>query len=187
MCTMAWATFVLAFVGGLTSFTYSPALTTKSAILTVACAMGVKHFMVIMIVMRCKIASVAFATKEEGGNVVFAVFKPLLMAYNWAPLATLADAERMGRCVNNNTENEPLFIGLALAVGAVVGESAVITVVCLVFMYARILHSIFFLLLPYTGPEPRTFAFDFAFFPIIILAVYGLVSTPAALPAPAAP
>ena len=177
LSSLGWAAFVAGFVGGLTNLSYS-AFTTPAAALVVACALALKQFFLIVLQMRAKIAQGISATPAEGKNVVFIVFKPLILAYPWAPLTSNDDASRVGRCLASNTETELFFIAMALACSSVIGENVVLTVVYFVFMYARILHSLFFVLVHLTGPEPRSFAYDFCFFSFGILAVYGLVSRP---------
>ena len=114
---------------------------------------------------RITMGASGFATLEESRNALFFVFKPMLLAYDWAPLpGNNQTLQRMSRCETNNAENEPYFLGLALAACAVLGDNDVLTVLALVQLLARILHTFFFITFPYTGPEPRTFAYDFGVF-----------------------
>eukprot|EP00966_Prymnesium_polylepis_P195144 4523667-Prymnesium_polylepis.1 len=122
LSSLGWATFVAGFVGGFTLLSYS-AFTTPAAALVLTCSLAFKQFFLIVLQMRAKIANGIGATTAEAKNVLFIVFKPLILAFPWAPLTSKEDAERVSRCLTNNVETELFFIVMALACQLVVSES----------------------------------------------------------------
>ena len=152
-------------------------------------ALVIKGLLVALLTVRARMigGDAAFASKKEAANLLFVLFKPVLLAYEWAPaLGGKEAAERMERLRNNNCEFEPLLAGLMLAAssiakeaivdkkGAVIqeDETGILKTLCLVATLSRVMHTVFFMTLPLTGPEPRTLAFDGFFFATLGLAVY---------------
>ena len=105
--------------------------TTKSlpqvvAVCTVV--LTIKAFVLGLLAVRARLATgeKGFANKTESANVLLQLFKPPLIAYEWAPaLAGSSAVERIERCVNNNKEFEPFLIGLMFAAMAVASPGEV--------------------------------------------------------------
>lgn len=151
--------------------------------------LAIKSLVVALLTVRARMigGETAFASKQEAKNLLFIVFKPVLLAYEWAPaLGGIEAAARLERCKNNNCEFEPILAGLMLAASEIakVGitdkkgnvvqadQAELVKTLCMVATLGRVMHTIFFMTLPLTGPEPRTLAFDGFFFASLGLAVY---------------
>jgi len=188
MTTVGWAAVIFgSFYGVVQQSGTSKSLPQVVAACT--CVLVIKTLLLALLTVRARLVGgdAAFANKKESANLLFLIFKPILLAYEWAPaLAGMDAVDRITRCVNNNKEFEPFLVGLLLAASSVakVGEvskkggvlvedeTELVKTLALVATYGRVLHSLLFLTWPLTGSEPRTMAFDGFFFATLGLAVY---------------
>ena len=117
---------------------------------------------------------VGAVAQQEAANLLFIVFKPMLLAYTWAPWGGGTEAAaRLLRCASNNSEFEPIFVGFLLAVSQLVaGDDAVLKFLTMVCLFGRCGHTLFFITWPITGSVPRTMCFDCFFFGALIMGIY---------------
>ena len=120
MTTVSWAVPIFGSVYAVVQTGTTKTLPELVAVCT--CILTIKTLLLAMLTIRAKLVSgeKAFANKAESANLLFMLFKPMLLAYDWAPaLAGLDASDRITRCVNNNKEFEPWLIGLFFAVSSV--------------------------------------------------------------------
>lgn len=190
MTTLGWAALIVGSFYGVVTMGTTKTLPQVIAICT--SVLVIKTLLLALLTVRARMVGgeKGFANKKEAANLLFVLFKPILLAYDWAPaLGGLDAVDRITRCVNNNKEFEPFLIGLLLAASSVakVGEvskkgavlvadeTELVKTLAMVATYGRVLHSLLFLTWPLTGSEPRTMAFDGFFFATLGLAVYILM------------
>ena len=165
MTTVSWAVPIFGSVYAVVQTGTTKTLPELVAVCT--CILTIKTLLLAMLTIRAKLVSgeKAFANKAESANLLFMLFKPMLLAYDWAPaLAGLDASDRITRCVNNNKEFEPWLIGLFFAVSSVakageVSKKGVVLVedetelaktFILVATYGCVLHSVLFISLRLT-------------------------------------
>jgi len=188
VATLAWGVPIFASIYAVATTTTIKTL--PEVVAVCVATLVIKALLIALLTVRARMigGEAAFGGgKKEAANLLFIVFKPVLLAYEWAPaLGGKAAVERLERCVRNNCEFEPLFAGLLLAASVVAktevvskkgvvlqeDQTELVKSLALVATYARVLHSTFFVTWPLTGSEPRTFAFDGFFFATLGLGVY---------------
>jgi len=178
--TLLWSVVCFGGIGGAVYFTYD-SKSLKQTVAMCAIILMLKGLVVALLTVRAKIIGGAQAFgggQKEAANLLFIVFKPLLLAYSWAPWGGGAEAAaRFLRCAANCSEFEPAFVGGLIAVYlAVEGtEDHIISCLALLSTYGRVAHTFFFIMFPVFGPEPRTMSFDCFFFGALGLGVYAAV------------
>ena len=189
MSLLTWAIAIYGSIYGVAQQGTTKSLPQVVAVCTVV--LTIKAFVLGLLAVRARLATgeKGFANKTESANVLLQLFKPPLIAYEWAPaLAGSSAVERIERCVNKNKEFEPFLIGLMFAAMAVASpgevskkgvvlakdETELVKTLAIIATYSRVLHTLLFLTWPISGSEPRTMAFDGFFFAALGLAVYTL-------------
>lgn len=106
---------------------------------------------------RARFATENFMHVQDKAHLLAPLLKPLALAYKGL---AIGDVYVFDKLEKNNAENEPFFILLMLVAGlmkAVPGELG--ATICTVYTYSRVLHSLTFVAMPYTGPELRTLSY----------------------------
>jgi len=178
--TLIWSVICFGGLGGAVYFTYD-SRSLKQTVAMCAIILMLKGLVIALLTVRAKIIGGAEAFgggQKEAANLLFILFKPLLLAYSWAPWGGGADAAaRFLRCVANNSEFEPAFVGGLIAVYLALDgkKDPIISSLALLCTYSRVAHTFFFVMFPVFGPEPRTMSFDCFFFGALGLGVYAAV------------
>ena len=162
----------------ISSFLTVAAITVPTSVALAAIILVIKSGLVALLTVRARVPEGAFLSQAEADNLMLPIFQPLILAYSCLPGIGLPFANRMERCAKNNAENEPLVILLALAVATPLARSSygdLFEQLLTVFTFARVLHTLFFLMLPFCGPESRTIAYTFSLFSALALAGLAVV------------
>jgi uncharacterized MAPEG superfamily protein len=114
--------------------------TTKNAALAAASIFALKHVALSLLQVRERFQVDLWASPEDARNYVGAVFGPIFKV--GPSLGGPAFIQRAQRVLTNNSENEPVFLGLvlaAIATGTAPAETATVTAV---FVGGRLVHNV---------------------------------------------